>query len=249
MSVSPSSNSSGNVPTEQWQAFARYVAPPFAASMAIVPAIYGFIAKSALQRGECVPRMPLRSCLLEGFKASPTVGAIVGTQIIAQRLLEERLHGNKQNGKNKPDFSSMLFSTAAIGTVSAPLLAVFNGQTMGWSPLKSLRMLSMRQNGAIVSRETGFLFGLRLSDPMAGAMRREFGESKVVDYAAAFFSGGMGSLVGHPADTMLTLWQRGEKLQRWSHLMRGAAYKSVAVGIFAICYRAASQAMEPEKQE
>jgi hypothetical protein len=228
-----------NTSVTEWS---KYITPFFAASVAIVPAIYGFIAKSALQAGGSAPRMQFRACLIEGLKASPTVGTMVGIQQVAEEIVEEKL---QRVGWDKTDFSTMLFSTVTVGAVSAPLLAIFNGQTMGWNPTKSLRMLSVKQGGAIICRESAFLLGLRLSDPVAGAMQRELGESKVVDYTAAFFSGGAGSFIGHPADTLLTLWQRGEKLQRWSHLMRGAAHKAVAVGIFSVCYRAALGVMSP----
>jgi hypothetical protein len=249
MQESPPSASSESTSMDLWKSFACFVTPPVAASLSNLGTIYGFIAKSALQKGEGAPRMTPRSCLLAGIKTSPTIGAIVGTQMIAQRVLEKILNGEKSTKKSATDFSSILFSTVVIGAVSAPLLAVFNGQTMGWNPMKALRMLSVRQAGAIVSRETGFLCGLRLSDPLAGAMQSHFGEGIVVDYTAAFFSGSVGALAGHPADTMLTLSQRGEKLARWSHLMRGGLYRSVAVGLFGVIYKAASRALDPESQK
>lgn len=232
---------------DHWKVTSPYAAPPIAASMAIVPVYYGYVAKSALQTNKSIPRMSTLSWLFAGAKASPTVGAIVGTQMIAQRLLEKRLHRNKSASDS--DLPLVLFSTVVVGTVSAPLLAIFNGQTMGKTSRESVRALSIRQTGAIVTRETGFLLGLRLSGPIANAMQRGERESKVVEFAAAFFSGSMGSLVGHPADTLLTLWQRGERLDKWSHLMRGSAHKAVAAGIFTIFYKVICQSLEVKSED
>src|SRR5947209_3802889 len=52
-------------PSEKvWTSIAPYIAPPVAASAAIVPSFYGFVAKSAKQLGEPIPRMTIREALL-----------------------------------------------------------------------------------------------------------------------------------------------------------------------------------------
>jgi hypothetical protein len=43
-------------------------------------------------------------------------------------------------------------------------------------------------------------------------LKRKFGDHKAIDYGAAFLAGGLGSLAGHPANTALTRWQSGLKM-------------------------------------
>jgi hypothetical protein len=215
-----------------------YVVPPVAASAAIVPVFYGFMAKSAQQLGNPIPRIGVLATLKEGCKAAPTIGAIVGTQMIVQSIVEKAL----QTGST-PDFKTMIASAIIVGTASAPALAVFNGQTMKpkeqtvkQAAVESLKSLSPKQTLAIVSRETSFLFALRISEPVAEEMKRRFGAHPAVAYGSAFMSGVIGSLVGHPADTALTLWQKGKKVENIRQLMRGGPVKAATVGSFAICY-------------
>src|ERR1700722_1732519 len=162
-----SGQSSGGV----WSYVVPYLAPPLAASAAIIPVFYGFVAKSAQQIGEPIPRMTVKEALKGGVKAAPTIGAIVGTQMIAQNAVEKILVKNSGNN-GKPSFVSMLASSIIVGGISAPALAVFNGQKMGCTVTESLRSLSAKQTAAIVSRETSFLFSLRISGSVSEAMKR-----------------------------------------------------------------------------
>jgi hypothetical protein len=148
----------------------------------------------------------------------------------------------------------MFVSSILVGAVSAPALAVFNGlasaKLTGQAPLeaaadslKSLRA-DPKQPCALVARETSFLFALRVSEPVTNKMKRTFGENRVVEYGSSFATGAIGSLVGHPADTAFTLWQNGMKVEKLTHLMRGAPVKAVTVGLFSIGYKTAKEAIE-----
>lgn len=228
---------------KDWSSITPYVVPPVAASAAIIPVFYGFIAKSAQQTGNPIPKMLVMSVFKEGFKAAPTIGVIVGTQMIAQNAVEKALKKNK-TGQEKESFMTMLASSIIVGGVSAPTLAVFNGQTMGRSIQASLKELSPKQTMAIVTRETSFLFSLRISDPVGNAMKKVGGDNKAVEYFSAFVSGAIGSIVGHPADTALTRWQKGMKIENFRQLMAGAPMKAVAVGGFAMIYKLVKEILQ-----
>lgn len=217
-----------------WDSVFPYLIPVVAASAAIVPAFYGFVVKSAQQVGNPIPRMSMREAFVGGLRASPTIGMIVGTQMGVQKVVENAMDANQNNSS---DIASKLASSLVVGAVSSPLLAVFNGQTMGKTMMSSLRSLTAVQAGAIVARETSFLFALAINDPMAAAMKRKFGDHKAVEYSSSFIGGAIGSLIGHPADTALTLWQKGMTVDCFRSLMRGAPAKAVAVGIFNVGFQ------------
>jgi hypothetical protein len=220
-------------PKEPWFSILPYVVPPIAASAAIVPAFRDMIAKSAQQKGLPIPSMSFKASVKEGFKAAPTVGAIVGTQMVLQKVVENILSAESTS----QSLSSTLTSSAIIGTASAPVLAVFNGQTMGWSARESLRRFSAKQGLAIAIQETAFVGGLSVADQLAVVMKKRLGSSKAVDYIAAFIAGAAGSLAGHPANTALTRWQSGMPVENFSQLMWGSLRKARAVGIFSVVYK------------
>ncbi len=244
------SSSSSIAPNEQpykgiGSSIAPYVIPPCAASAAIVPVFYGFIAKSAQQTGNKIPDMSIKEALKEGFKTAPTVGLIVGTQMVVQNLVEKFLMKLSNGTKDQSSgFLPMLVSSMIVGMLSAPPLAVFNGQSMGMKPLQSLKRLSAKQTGAIVARETSFLFSLRVSGPVSELMKRRCGENKAVEYSSAFVSGAIGSLIGHPADTALTCWQKNMKVDTFRQAMRGGPIKAMTVGGFSVCYKIAKELLE-----
>lgn len=233
-SLSPAQN--GMSPRELWSQAGPYLKPPVAAGVAIIPVFYGFIAKSAQQIDKPIPRMTVIDVLKEGSKAAPTIGVIVGTQMIVQNIAEKAL---KKNDKDKSElpFSSMLISSAIVGGISAPALAVFNGQTMGRTVMESLMSLSLKQGASIIFRETSFLFSLRISEPVSKIMKRTSGDNKSVEYISAFATGVIGSIIGHPADTALTRWQKGMKVENYRQLIKGSPVKAVAVGGFAVLYK------------
>jgi len=223
--------------------------PIFAAAGAIVPPYYLFVVKSAYQQGKPAPSMTMREVLMGGVKAAPTIGTIVGTQMIVQAFVEKALVKARKNEEGQPpSFWTMLGSSAFVGGVSAPLLAIFNGQTMGLSPMQSLSALSAKQAAAIVTRETSFLFSLRVSEPISEELKQVAGDTKAVEYVSAALSGAIGSVVGHPADTALTLWQKGIKVVSLPQLMRGAVPKSGAVAAFSLGYKTLSDVLAAAQQ-
>lgn len=231
-------SSSSQVPSglslqDAWSGMKTYMVPSFAAGVAIVPTFYGFVVKSAQQAGEPVPHMRLREALGGGVRAAPTLGVIVGTQMAAQGILE-KLFAAKGREKGS-DFWSMLCSAIVVGLVSAPILAIFNGQTMGRSMSQSLRELSAKQAGAILARETSFLLALRVSDPISEKLKRIYGNGPVVNCGVPFLSGAIGSFVGHAPDTLLTRLQKG-KATHCRQLMLGSPAKAAAVGCFSMIY-------------
>ncbi len=233
MSASTSSAAPNEQPSQKvWPSYAPYLVPPFAASFAIVPVFRDMIAKSALQRGMPVPKMTLLKGMQEGLKAAPTVGAIVGTQMVVQNAVEKTIVG-ESNNKSLP---SMLASSAVVGAVSAPVLAVFNGQTMGWSVLESLRRFSAKQGLAIMGQETFFVLGMAAGDRLAPIAKRKFGNNKLVEYLTVFTSSAAGSLAGHSQNTALTRWQSGLLIDNWRQLTWGALRKARANGGFGMCY-------------
>ena len=220
-----------------WAHMAPYVVPPVAASLAIVVVFRDMVAKSALQRGQSVPAMTLMESMKGGIKAAPTVGAIVGSQMIIQSAFEKVIVGES----NTPSLFSTLVSSSVVGTASAPVLAVFNGQTMGWTIRESLRRFSVKQAVVISLQESAFVGGLSAADQLAVVMRERLGDNKVVDYVAAFTAGAAGSLAGHPANTALTRWQSGMTVDKVHQLMWGSLRKARGVGGFSVAYKFAKE--------
>jgi hypothetical protein len=224
---------------EYWSLLAPYVAQPLAASVAIVPAFGDLVRKSAEQRGDPVPKLTATKWLKGGLKMAPIVGATVGSQMLLQMFLEKMIAGDS----NKDELASKFASSAVVGIVSSPFLAVINGQSMGWSAKKSLRLFSLKQGLAISVQETAFVGGLSAADYLSGLMKEKFGDNKGVEYLAAFTSGALGSLAGHPANTALTRWQSGMPVESMRQSMWGAAKKARAIGIFAVFYKFAKETL------
>ncbi len=227
-----------------WPYIAPYVNSSIAASAAIVPVFYGFVGKSSLQTGKPLPNMLPKEIFIGGLKAAPTIGITIGSQMFVQNMAEEALITYFGYTKENLDFKAMLVSSIATGILSTPPLAMFNGQTMGRSVWLSLKSLSIKQTAAIVSRETSFLFSLRISDPISKAIKGIYGDNKIAEYGATFISGVALSVVGHPADTALTLWQKDLKVENPQQLMRGVFTRALAIGGFSILYKAAKETLK-----
>ncbi len=210
------SSSTQPVQNRHWSNMFPYVTPPVAAAGAVVPVYYLFALKSAQQLE--VPMRPMSplEALKGGIRVAPTIGATVGMQLVFQKMVENAIKKSDRTTV-EPGFATKLVSSTLTGAVSVPLLAIFNGQTMGYTPMQSLRALSVKQAGAILARETGFLASLGGEYP--------------------FFTGMLGSLVGHPGDTALTRWQKGLKVENLRHLFLGAPTRALAVGGFSVGYK------------
>jgi hypothetical protein len=218
---------------------APYMIPPVASSLAILPAFHDLVAKSALQKGETIPLRNFRNSFAGALKASPTVGAIVGTQMIFQKFIEKQLISNNES----PTLQSSVVSSLFVGMASAPILAVFNGQTMGWSVKESLRKFSLKQSFAISLQETAFVASLSVVDHVTDKVKKQYANLKGVEYAVAFCTGALGSLAGHPANTALTRWQNGMKIENITQLMAGGVRKARAIGIFSFFYKMTKESL------
>lgn len=203
-----------------------------AASVAIVPPFYGFIAKSEYQCGKPKPRIHPLIAIKAGLKAAPIIGPTVGIQMFAQAFFEQMLAAHV-----KHDSFVMLISTTFVAGISAPALAICNGLTMRKTAIESLRTLSARQTSAIMTRELGFLLGLRISGPAGEYIKKNCGDSKHIEYLTALISGMLGSVMGHPADTILTRKQNGLKITYHS-LMKGVIPRALAIGVFSLGFKA-----------
>lgn len=221
-----------------WSSAAHYLVPPCAAAVAIVPPFFDMIAKSAQQKGEPIPNISIRQRVRLGLAASPTIGGIVGGQMVLQNIVEKVIASDTS-------FSSSLGSSAVVGAVSAPALAIFNGQTMGLNVKEALQRFSGRQGLAITVRETAFVASLSITDPLTKVMREHFGEAKIVDLTTAFAAGATGSLIGHPADTALTRWQSGLPIDHPKQLMLGAVRKARGIGVFSVLYKMGRELLTP----
>ena len=215
-----------------WATLKPYLVPPVAAAGAIVLPFRDFIIKSALQKGEPAPNVSFRQGIKAGLGAAPTVGMIVGAQMVLQNMVETALAGESK----KESLSLKFLSSAIVGIGSAPILAVFNGKTMEWSMIESLRKFSAKQGLAIALQETAFVGGLAAADQLAGAMKEKLGDNKAVEYGAAGIAGAFGSAAGHAGNTALTRWQSGMSFSL-RQSMWGSLTKARGVGFFAVLYK------------
>ncbi len=219
---------------EAWSTLSPYLVPPMAAAVASIPPFRDLMAKSCMQRGEVVPKISVLHGLKEGIKGAPTVGLMVGSQMILQNNLEK---GFSSWGVDKESLMPALSSSALVGLITAPIVAAFNSQTMGKGVIHAVKNISIRQCGAVALQEAAFVAGIKLADPLAIKAKASLGDSKVVECAVAFFSGATASLIGHPGNTALTRWQSGLPIEGFHQLKWGALRKAWAIGVFSIIYK------------
>jgi hypothetical protein len=87
-----------------------YIAPPISAMGAIVLPYRFFVQKSALQLGRPIPQISFWEGIAGGLRAAPTIGCIVGTQMIAQEAIEKMIGSDKDH----PSFFKMFASSALV---------------------------------------------------------------------------------------------------------------------------------------
>ena len=117
-SINPSKkNDSGPI----YQKTKDFFVPPLAAAISIIPVFKMMIEKSDLQRGQFSEKITFQEALKKGFKASPTVGVIVGTQMIAQKALQQTHFTDYK--KSLPPSSEYIHSSEIKN--DAELLSVF----------------------------------------------------------------------------------------------------------------------------
>ena len=216
-----------------WANIVSYAGPPGVASIALLPNFRDIIAKSCLQTGQVLPKISILQGIKRGLPAAPTIGGIVAMQMFLQKGVENNLIGETHKGS----LWGMGISAAIVGGISAPCLALFNGQSMGWSVRESLSKFTLKQGVAITCQETAFVGGLCAADRLAIPMKQKLGDNKAVEYLAAFVAGVAGSLVGHPANTALTRWQSGQTIDSFRQLWWGALIKARAIGCFSVLYK------------
>ncbi len=219
-----------------WHKMAPQLTSPVAASIAVIPVFYGFVAKSALQTNSPLPTFKATKVLINGLKASPTIGCVIGLQIFSQDVLE-KLFTPALTEKKHSSFITMTTSSVGVAFLSVIPLAVFNGQSLNQSIIKTIRLLSLKQAAAIVTRETSFLFSLRVSGPIGQLMKEKMEDNSFIESSSIFATGVIGSLVGHPADTALTRLQKEMQLQGIRQLMKGSGTKAITIGVFTLIYQ------------
>lgn len=217
-----------------------YLSPIVATALANIPVYYGFIAKSALQMNEGFPKLTAKELAYETLRSSPTVGLCVGTQIIAQHLFEKKIF---HIDAEKASFKEKLLSAVVVGGLSAPIYAAMNAQTMGKTIGYAYKHFTKKQFGAITVREGAFLMGLEMADPLCDRLKDSF-PKQTADVLGSVISGLLASIVGHPADTYLTLEQKGMSVKKWSCFFRGGATRAVSVAAFSLCYHKIHEKIE-----
>lgn len=214
----------------------KYVVPVTAAGLAVGPTMRGFVLKSEKQTGIRNMPKPLMAHAIQGLKAVPTVGAVVGSQLIAQQIFESGLKKYRGDKENKPEnIADMVGSVAFVSLLSAPALAAWNGLSINIPPRVAITELakSPKKIFAIYVQEKGFLIGLVAGERLSKQAQAQYGQSKIIEYVIVMISGGMGSLAGHAGDTALTRWSKkiGSRPLpvRLEHLPRGALIKCITV--------------------
>lgn len=215
-----------------WGSYKPYIVPPVAAAVAIFPPFFDFVAKSALQLEKPVPPKLFGVGLREGIKIAPYVGLLVGTQMQVEAFFKNRLFGDKE----RRPFQEVVATSALTGFCSSWLVAIFNGGTMGQSPLESLRGFTFRQCRWITLQESAFVAGVAAAEPLALRMKEQWGDHPAVEAAAVFGSGALGSFLGHPANTVLTRAQGGLSSPSGTQYFLGSVRKARGTGLFALGY-------------
>jgi hypothetical protein len=233
--------------------FKNYASPQLAAGFSFPWVYRAFEIKSHKQIGKTVPPFNLFTNIIKGIKTGPTVGGVVGSQIIGDTLVNKLFnHYDINFGKATP-----IVSSGIIGIFSVLPLVVLNGQTMGLSVRKSLNNLSSGQAASTATREGLFVAGVKLGKPAADYAEEIFGDNEAVRVTAAGVAGGIGTAAGHAADTTLTWLQdkegNGKKLieklikapsENGKLLMRGFVPRTFGGAVFAALYAANKEAID-----
>ncbi len=204
-------------------------APVLAATAALAPAVHGLQVRADQQLERSVSRFSFSGSLVGALKGGP----LVGVQLMVQNAIETRVRERTQGVSNAVRVAG---SSALASVVTSPLLAAFNAVASKQNVWKALRSLSRVQVGCLVLREWCFLGSQAAVNPVSAAMRRNLGDTPAVNHAAAFVSGAVGSLAGHPADTAFTRSQHNLPTLNRRQAMLGAPVKAVAVGLFSVLY-------------
>lgn len=204
-----------------------------AAGCAMVPTYYGYAIKTAQQIGKPLPPITFETTLRGGFRTAPNIAFTVATQMTVQDIFQKIFSKKTAD----PSIPVILGSSGISGIVCSPLLAGFNGQTMNKPFFESVKSTTLKQTIAISFREASFIASVKVNEPLQLISKRKWGDQKWLAYATAFVSGSLGSIVSHPADTLLTLLQTEKPIQI-SHLMKGHWARTLATGFYVIIFEA-----------
>lgn len=204
-----------------------YVGMSAIAAASIIPVFPDFLAKSALQNGNSVPKTSWLQGMRVGLKASPSVGGLVGAQMF--------LH--KSIASEEPNIIELFRNAVIVGAISSPITAGFNIKGMGGSFWAAFFKITPKQLSVITVQETAFVGGITGADHLFSLVKPSVGDNKIAEYFSTFIAGAAGSLAGHPANTALTRWQNGKTLDSFAQSWWGAIRKARAIGLFSILYK------------
>ena len=229
----------------------NFVVPPVAAATAIVIPYCFFERKSYFQTDQVPPRFkffkamkgessPMKA-MKGGVGAMPSIVMVVGVPVVAQEKVENfvKRYWPFENKDNKSTTAQMVLSAAAVGGLSVVPLAYFNGRTNNMTLKESWKNLTWKHSVAIVSRETSCLVAWRIAGPLSDYMKGISNGSQAVEWGTVFMTGAIGSLVGHPGDTVLSRLQKQLPLEDPRQLYRapaGAERKAAAKRLFRQMY-------------
>jgi hypothetical protein len=244
MSIQESNKNHSMLPS--FYDFTQGAKDPIAAGAAIIPPYVFFRDKFYLQLGENIPPRQVFPLLKEGIQATPVISGIVGSQIIFQKFFNlgiEKVCGTKINESSGAKYLNDFASCGLVAAISTPGYLEFNRRAMKM-PFSLNMLLSAKQAKFIAFRELCFMNSLIGSGRIAKEMKSKFGDSKIVEYTSIFFTGAVGSLAGHPADTIVTRLMNSKPVDyKWNvksmnALMQGGLTKACGIGFFCIIYNA-----------
>ncbi|MCH9621718.1 MAG: hypothetical protein S4CHLAM20_11440 [Chlamydiia bacterium] len=212
-----------------------YTIPIASGYVATYPMMHDMMGKSAIQRGLSPPKFDFFNVLKAARNGSRTVGALIGIQMIAQEALENLLVKEDE----EKSFGTIFASASIVGLVSSLPIAIYNGQTMEWPVMKSIRLFTPQQAAAITVQETSFVAAIAAIKLVTPHLKAIFGDNQAVESGSAFVTGAGGSILTHAANTFLTRSQNDLPIESLRQLMWGVGKKARAVGIFAVTYNLA----------
>lgn len=221
-----------------WPTIVDWMAPPLAGAAVVIPVFPGFVIKSAQQLGQPTPSITLRDVIAKGGRAAPIIGAQIGMEALVSRLVKEKLTDPQDPWAQAKTTGISAF---VVGTLSVPGLAILNGLSANKLMKECLTHLSPKEAGAILIRENLFLLSLSTTDPMKKWIGKKYGEHPVLEWSTECVTTAFWSLVNHPADTALTLWQQGRKIESVTQLWRGAPVRVATICVFSALFKIGKQ--------
>jgi hypothetical protein len=221
---------------------APYLLSPASAALAVAANPLFFYCqrlKTVKQLDIPLARLSAWQFTVQNIKMAAIVGALVGTQMVAQDLIEKNLF------KKESGFYAMLASSLMVGTVSSPILAMYNGLSGNLTFKQSWNALSVKQLGSILGQETIFLLSRKVSGPVNEKLKKQYGESNTIRYGSSFLTGTFGAFLNHPANTTITFLQNKKGMPPLNQLMRGCVPRALSVGMLLACCELASDVLKP----